>query len=76
MRWRCSNSAVANRRALHFDYYSTIKKTATPLNEAFTRRSARRMPPVLAALPARKENDNRANANVAREFRDNLKNAD
>ena len=27
------NSAAANRRALHFDYYSTMEKTATPLKE-------------------------------------------
>ena len=31
-----SKSAVANRRALHFDYYR-MPKTATPLNEACTR---------------------------------------
>ncbi len=32
-RWRFRNSAVANRHALHSDYYSTMRKTATPLNE-------------------------------------------
>jgi hypothetical protein len=32
-RWRCRNSAVANRRTLHSDYYSTTQKTANPLNE-------------------------------------------
>jgi hypothetical protein len=32
-RWRCRNSAVANRRALHSDYYSNTQKTANPLNE-------------------------------------------
>ena len=36
MRWRYRNSAVANRRALHSDYYSTTKKTANPLNEWWT----------------------------------------
>src|SRR5262249_50412995 len=30
------NSAVANRHALHSDYYSTMRKTATPLNESWT----------------------------------------
>ena len=30
------NGAVANRHALHSDYYSTTKKTATPLNEWWT----------------------------------------
>ena len=40
MRWRCRNSALANRRALHFDYYSTKEKTATPLKEVCTRSRA------------------------------------
>jgi hypothetical protein len=35
-RWRFRNSAVANRHALHSDYYSTMRKTATPLNESWT----------------------------------------
>jgi len=35
--WRCRNSAVANRRALHPDYTSTTKKTLTPLNRTCTR---------------------------------------
>ena len=34
-RWRFRNSAVANRHALHSDYYSTMRKTATPLNESW-----------------------------------------
>ncbi len=42
MRWRCRNSAVANRLALHFDYYSTTKKTAVSFNEAYTPRLAAR----------------------------------
>jgi hypothetical protein len=36
MRWRYRNSAVANRHALHSDYYSTTQKTANPLNEWWT----------------------------------------
>ena len=36
LRWRCRNSAAANRRALHSDYYKTMQKTATPLNEVCT----------------------------------------
>ena len=32
MVWRCRNSAAANRRALHPDYTSAMKKTPTPLN--------------------------------------------
>jgi hypothetical protein len=35
--WRCRNSAVANRRALHPDYTSGMKKTLTPLNGGCTR---------------------------------------
>jgi hypothetical protein len=35
--WRCRNSAVANRRALHSDYTSAMKKTPTPLNGTCTR---------------------------------------
>ncbi len=34
------NSAVANRHALHSDYYSTTEKTATPLNEWWTARTS------------------------------------
>ena len=37
--WRCRNSAVANRRALHSDYTSATEKTLTPLNGACTRRA-------------------------------------
>src|SRR5262249_37080478 len=44
MRWRCRNSALANRRALHSAYYSTTEKTATPLKEVCTRRRAARPP--------------------------------
>ncbi len=33
-------SAVANRHALHFVYYSTTKKTAVPLNEVCMRRAS------------------------------------
>src|SRR5262249_37305639 len=40
------NSAVANRHALHSDYYSTMRKTATPLNESWTGQSA-----ALVAVP-------------------------
>ena len=36
--WRCRNSAVANRRALHSDYTSTTEKTLTPLNGTCTKR--------------------------------------
>src|SRR6185312_8331370 len=36
----CRISAAANRPALHSDYYSTIEKTATPLNETCTRGNA------------------------------------
>ena len=35
--WRCRNSAVANRRALHSDYTSTTEKTLTPLNGTCTK---------------------------------------
>jgi hypothetical protein len=35
--WRCRNSAAANRRALHSEYTSAMKKTPTPLNGAYTR---------------------------------------
>ena len=37
MVWRCRNSAVANRRALHPDYTSATKKTPSPLNGRCTR---------------------------------------
>src|SRR5205814_4423614 len=36
VRWRYRNSAVANRHALHSDYYSTTKKAASLLNERWT----------------------------------------
>ncbi len=39
-RWRFRNSAVANRHALHSDYYSTMRKTATPLNKLWTAEAA------------------------------------
>jgi hypothetical protein len=44
MRWRCRNSAVANRRALHSIYYRTIKKTVNPFKELFIPRLPRCAP--------------------------------
>ena len=38
------NSAVANRHALRSDYYSTMRKTATPLNESWMRSSGCGLP--------------------------------
>src|SRR5437588_1083752 len=35
--WRCRNSAVVDRRALHSDYTSATEKTLTRLNEGGTR---------------------------------------
>jgi hypothetical protein len=50
MSWRVSHiSGVANRRTLHFDYYSTTKKTATPLNEGCTRDALARCADVAGA---------------------------
>src|SRR6266581_696567 len=43
-RWRFRNSAVANRHALRSDYYSTMRKTATPLNESWMRSSGCGLP--------------------------------
>jgi hypothetical protein len=37
--WRYQYSAVANRSALHSDYYKRKKITVTPLNFAFRRRA-------------------------------------
>ena len=68
------NSAVANRHALHSDYYSTMRKTATPLNESWMTASrrhpgVRRIPRLRSATRAAA----RARARRTRRFPRNAK---
>jgi hypothetical protein len=39
-RWRSSEQCSRESTALHSDYYSTMRKTATPLNESWTAEAA------------------------------------
>lgn len=57
--WRCRNSAVANRRALHSDYTSAMKKTPTPLNGTCTREQR-----VSAFAPIMSHDDDARDVNV------------
>src|SRR5437763_135510 len=66
---------VANRHALHSDYYSTMRKTATPLNESWTARAlARPALRNLACAPPATMFPAGSHAMCARKFRRRTKN--
>ena len=57
--WRCRNSAVADRRALHSNYTSATEKTLTPFHGAGTRAQT---PSAIARMMTRNAVANAANS--------------
>jgi hypothetical protein len=74
--WRYRYSAVANRSALHSDYYSGRKITGTPLNFVCKRRRRRDYLAATFAATRRSAQTIRVFQNLLRVFLRNAKNAD